>query len=49
MIKSPAQWVFDRKQYRSMIFGHGVQKKKKADQVSLEIGRAVVIKIIKHD
>ena len=50
MVKSSTQRIIDRRaQYRVIICGKGMQRKRRTEQLSFEHGRVMKLKLIKHD
>ena len=50
MAKSSTQRILDRrKQFRMIICGQGIQRKRRIEQLNLENGRVEELKLIKHD
>ena len=48
-VKSSAKRILDRKQYRMIVCGQGVQWKRRTEQLSLENDRVIELKCIKND
>ena len=50
MVKSSIPRISDRRKlYRTIFLGQGMQKKKKAQTIDLENGKAIELKLTKHD
>ena len=50
MVKSPTQRILDqRKQFRIVICGQGIQRKRRTKQVSHGNCKVMKLKLIKHD